>query len=280
VVREDEVMAPVVALLTDFGLSDPYAGIMKGVILSKAPNAQLVDLTHQVPPQSVLEGAFLLEMAWRYFPAGTIFLMVVDPGVGSARKRLALQAHGMTFIGPDNGSLSSVLSDDARGMRSGDEPYEAISHALNAGIRAVSIENTAVFGSRPVSATFEGRDVFAPAAGFLAAGGELHDLGPAVEEIEAFPAFRAPSHGPGVVIHVDTYGNLITDIRASDLDLPGTPRCVVKDQEVPFVHTYADAMPGRLVAIAGSSGYIEIAVPNGSAAIGLDVGSGAIVQVR
>jgi S-adenosylmethionine hydrolase len=282
VAREDEVTAqrPVVALLTDFGLTDPYAGVMKGVILSHAPEAQLVDLTHAVPPQSVLEGAFLLEMAWRYFPAGTVFLVVVDPGVGGSRKRLAVEAHGMTFIGPDNGCLSTVLSDLTRGSREDDKPYEAITRALDAGITAVSIENTSRLHGRAVSATFEGRDVFAPAAGFLAAGGSLHDLGPALSSIEAFPAFQAPSGRAGIVIHVDTYGNLITDIRAADIELAPPPRFLINGQEVALAHTYAAAMPGRPVAIAGSSGFIEIAVPNGSASLGLSSGVGTIVEVR
>jgi S-adenosylmethionine hydrolase len=253
---------------------------MKGVILSRAPEAQLVDLTHAVPPQSVIEGAFLLEVAWRYFPPGTIFLVVIDPGVGSARRRLAVQAHGMTFIGPDNGCLSSVLSDMTRGLREHDKPYEATARTPDNGVTAISIENVSLLHGRAISATFEGRDVFAPAAGFVAAGGSLHDLGPPPGTIEAFPAFQAPSGGAGVVIHVDTYGNLITDIRADDLEQHPAPRFLINGQDVALVHTYAEAMPGRPVAIAGSSGYIEIAVPTGSAAQGLNSGVGAIVQIR
>jgi S-adenosylmethionine hydrolase len=271
---------PVIALLTDFGLTDPYAGVMKGVILSRAREAQLVDLAHAVPPQSVLEGAFLLEIAWRYFPPATVFVVVVDPGVGGSRKRLAVEAHGMTFIAPDNGCLSTVLSDLTRGGREDDRAYEAAMRPLDAGVRAVSIENISLLHSRAVSATFEGRDIFAPAAGLLAAAGSLDDLGPALTSIEAFPAFQAPSNAPGIVIHVDTYGNLITDIRAADIDLASAPRFAISGQDVALVHTYAEAMSGRPVAIASSSGYIEIAVPNGSAAQGLNSGVGAIVQIR
>jgi S-adenosylmethionine hydrolase len=266
---------------------------MKGVILQRARTAQLVDLTHEVPPQSVLEGAFLLETAWRYFPAGTVFLVVVDPGVGSARRRLAVQAGGMTFIGPDNGSLSCVLSDELRGRRENDRPYEPARRPVEPGT-AVSIEGFSRLGSSSVSATFEGRDVFAPAAGFIAAGGNLHDLGPAVQEIDAYPAFRAPKHRPGfglgnvevlrskdaylsgVVIHVDSFGNLITDIRASDIE--GTPRFVVRGVEVPLVRTYAEAPEGKPVALAGSSGFIEVAVANASAADVLEAAAGIEVD--
>lgn len=276
--RQDEVTAaspPVIALLTDFGHSDPYVGVMKGVILARSPATQIVDLTHQVPPQSVLEGAFLLETAWRYFPNGTVFLVVVDPGVGSARKRLAVRAHGMTFIGPDNGCLSSVLSDDARGQRDAGAPYKPALCSLQANITAVSIADLSLLGST-VSATFEGRDVFAPAAGVLASGGSIDDLGPRVEAMQAYPAFRAPG-GRGLVIHVDTYGNLITDIRAVDVE--AASRFVIDGQQVPLVRTYADAPAGGLVAIAGSSGFVEIAVANGSAAARLEAGMGATVDV-
>lgn len=264
----------VLALLTDFGHRDPYVGVMKGVILSRAPATQLVDLTHDVPPQSVLEGAFLLEMAWRYFPAGTIFLVVADPGVGGPRTRLAVQAHGMTFIGPDNGCLSSVLGDDARGPRDTGAPYEARLRDFETNISAVSIENLSLLG-RTVSATFEGRDVFAPAAGSIAAGGSIDDLGPRVMAIQAYAAFRAPA-GRGLVIHVDTYGNLITDIRTADIQ--DEARFAIGAIEAPLVHTYAAAPEGEVVAIAGSSGFIEIAVASGSAAARLEAGVGTEVS--
>jgi S-adenosylmethionine hydrolase len=279
---------PVIALLTDFGLSDPYVGIMKGVLLSKAPTAQLVDLTHEVPPQSVSEASFLLQTAWRFFPAGTIFLVVVDPGVGSSRGRIAVRAHGMTFIAPDNGCLSSVLSDDERGYRAVDEGYDARTVPLSASVTAVSIENTYLFCST-VSATFEGRDVFAPAAGWLAAGGSFSDLGPSVQGMQSFPAFRAPrdhaaaplqpdgghAYLHGLVIHIDTYGNLITDIRAEDVS--PEMRFIARGVPISQVRTYADAAPEMPVAIIGSSGYVEIAVPNGSAADRLQASVGDAV---
>ncbi len=281
--------APVIALLTDFGLSDAYAGIMKGVILSAAPEALIVDLTHEVPPQAVDQAAFLLETAWRYFPTGTIFLVVVDPGVGGTRQRIAIEAYGMRFIGPDNGCLSAALPDSLRGEREipggfdllrgvVDEGYQPRVLRLDASITAVSIENEALFRT-PVSATFEGRDVFAPVAAYLAAGGSIDDLGRRVNEIEAFPAFRAPLLGGkprGVVIHIDTFGNIITDIRREDMD-PVAP-FLVADEEVPLMQTYADADPEEIIALVGSSGFVEIALPDGSAADELAVSIGDSVE--
>jgi S-adenosylmethionine hydrolase len=265
----------VVALLSDFGLADPYVGIMKGVLLSKAPNAQLVDLAHQVPPQSVVEAAFLLQTAWRYFPPETVFLVVVDPGVGGSRRRIAISAHGMTVVAPDNGCLSCVLSDDMRGVRQSGEGYAAQQRQLNGSAAAVSIENTELLASS-ISATFEGRDVFAPAAGFLAAGGSFGDLGAELQDRQALPAFRGPKddrgHLSGVVIHIDTYGNLVTDIRGEDVT-PQT-RFLAGGAEVRLVRTYSEAPPNTPVAIIGSSGYVEIAVANGSAAHRLQAAKG------
>jgi S-adenosylmethionine hydrolase len=213
----------------------------------------------------------------RYFPSCTLFLVVVDPGVGSARRRLAVQASGMTFIGPDNGCLSCVLDDETRGLRLPDEDYDARPVRVPSGVTAASIENSALF-SPALSATFEGRDVFAPAAGFIAAGGNFSDLGPRVEEMLAFPAFRAPrdqaqqpfapdtghAYLHGLTVHIDAFGNLITDIRADDVT--EGMRFIVRGVEASLVRTYADAPPETPVAIIGSSGFVEIAVANTSAA--------------
>lgn len=271
-------MAPVIALLTDFGLRDPYVGIMKGVILGIAPDVRIVDLSHETPAQAVLQGAFLLEVSWRYFPAGAIFVAIVDPGVGSVRRRLALQREGFTFIGPDNGILSTCLPPTSRGERRPGAGYDLQRVRLDGDLMAVSIENAAVM--RPsVSATFEGRDAFAPAAAYLAAGGALADLGPRVTEMQAFPQFRAPADSGrirGTVLHSDTYGNLITDI-PNEAVTPATRfRCA--GREVALVRTYADAPAQLPVAIAGSCGYVEIAVANGNAAASLGATVGASVD--
>jgi S-adenosylmethionine hydrolase len=266
---------PIISLLTDFGYSDVYAGVLKGVILSIAPGARIVDLTHAVRPQDVLQGAFLLETARRYFPRGTVHLAVVDPGVGTFRRRIAVRAEGQTFVGPDNGLLSSALPDEARGPRSSGENYRSRRVALPPGIDAVELDAEAL--GRAPSATFEGRDVFAPAAARLAAGAALSDLGTALIDIEVFPAFGAPrGEGSieGYVLHIDTYGNLITDIRANDL--PANPRIEVAGRELRLAHTFATA-PG-LSAIVGSSGYVEVALANGNAAAELSLSLGDVIR--
>lgn len=268
-----------VTLLTDFGLSDAYAGVMKGVILSKAPDARLVDLTHDVPHQAVESGAFLLESAWRYFPPGTVHLTVVDPGVGTQRRRLALRTDSQYFVGPDNGVLSAALPDEARGARAIDGGYLAREVALPPGVEAILIENDSIL-RQPLSATFEGRDAFAPAAAHLAAGGALADLGPPATAVLALPAFRAPRAEDGSlagrVVQVDHYGNLITDIRA--VDLLASPLIEVAGRTLRLVRTYGAS--DRLCAIVSSSGRVEVALPKGSAADALGISRGTAVVAR
>lgn len=267
----------IVTLTTDFGEAGAYPGIMKGVVLGRAPHAQLVDLTHTIRPQAVLEGAFVFESAWRHFPAGAIHVVVVDPGVGSGRGRIALGVGGHLFVGPDNGCLSGALLASVRGQRTPGEAYEPRSVFLPPEVVAVSIENPLLM-ARTVSATFEGRDVFAPAAGHLARGGLLVDLGRRIDSMLAYPEFRAPSTRDGiegVVLAIDHFGNAITDVRAADVGNAG--EVVVAGRPLPIVRTYADATGA--CALEGSSGYIEIAVPNGSAARELRLRPGATVSV-
>jgi len=267
----------IITLLTDFGLSDTYVGAMKGVILSAAPHVRIVDLTHEVPAQGVLQGAFLLQTAWRSFPAGTIHVAIVDPGVGGARRRLALRCEGQVFIGPDNGVLSGALPDEVRGYRAAGESYVVHQARLPDSIEAVTID--AGLFSTP-SATFEGRDVFAPAAALLTNGKPLEELGTRIDAINAFPAFKAPARGEdaldGVILHSDRFGNLITDIRAADLT--SLPVVIVADKRVTLARTYEEA--AGLTAIVGSSGFVEIALPNGSAAQALGLGPGDTVRVE
>jgi S-adenosylmethionine hydrolase len=272
----------VIALLTDFGTSDVYAGVMKGVVLDRAPEARLIDLTHDVPPQGVLQGAFLLEAAVRFFPEGTIFLVVVDPGVGTNRRRLAIQAGGMTFVGPDNGCLSAALPAATRTVRSSNEAYDARLVRLEPDTRAVSIENEMFFLS-PRSATFEGRDVFGPVAAFLANGGNMAELGSPVTDMLAFASFQAPlvdGRVRGRVIHADAFGNVITDIRGEDIALPPV-RIEAKDRSFPLVRSYADAPAGEAIALVGSSGFLEVAVPgsNAAAVLGLAPGDDVVADV-
>jgi S-adenosylmethionine hydrolase len=259
-----------ITLLTDFGTDDIYVGVMKGVLRRLAPNSPVIDLTHAVAPQDVVQGAFLLQQAWRHFPPGTVHLVVVDPGVGTSRRRLALRAEGQYFVGPDNGVLSAALPDAARGERSVGQAYEASGLDVPLGVEAFAGEGGA---SPDVSATFEGRDVFAPAAAFLANGGDIATVGRRIKSMLALPAFRAPELR-GLVLHVDRYGNLITDIRGDDV--PSGAVFEMAGRRIPLVRTYGDA--DGPCAIVGSGGFVEVAVPGGSAAATLGLGRGALVS--
>ncbi|HEY7268794.1 MAG TPA: SAM-dependent chlorinase/fluorinase, partial [Dehalococcoidia bacterium] len=246
------------------------------VLLKTVPEARIIDITHEVAPQDTLEAAFIIETSWRWFPAGSIHLVVVDPGVGTSRRRLAIAAGGQWFIGPDNGVLSVALPDASRGIRGPASQYRAAPVALPQGIEAVEIDTGVMSLSRPTSATFEGRDVFAPAAAVIANGAEYAALGRSVDTMIAFQRLRAPSDAGevyGRVIRVDHFGNLITDVRAEDA-IPGS-RIRIGDRELPLARTYGDA--DRPSGIIGSAGYLEIAVPNGSAATTLGAVKGAPV---
>lgn len=236
-----------IALLTDFGLQDPYVGIMKGVIASIAPNLPVIDLTHGVPPQNVLVGALYLDASWRYFPPGAVFVVVVDPEVGGGRRALVATAQGRHFVGPDNGVLSLVPG---------------------ATYRRIDAE----WGLPDRSRTFHGRDLFAPVAARLARGAAVDMVGPIVTD-PARVAVPVPDGGYGQVLYVDRYGNAITN-------LPGreTGFVHVMGQVVEVHGTYADVARGEVVALTGSTGRLEIAVRDDSAAeiLGLEPGSPVI----
>jgi S-adenosylmethionine hydrolase len=256
---------PLIALLTDFGLRDHYAGTMKGVVLGICPDATLVDLTHEIPPHDVLTGALELAAAYRYFPAGTIFLAVVDPGVGSSRRAIAADTGDYRFVAPDNGVLSAVFDET---------PPKRV------------VELTDRRYARPtISRTFEGRDRFAPAAAWLAKGIALSALGrQAGDTVQLqIPKARIDDEGiAGEVLRVDRFGNLVTNIGAALLDrLAAQGEIEIGGHRIArVVATYAEADPGGLCAVVGSSDHLEIAVSGGSAAAGLGVGRGAFVRVR
>jgi S-adenosylmethionine hydrolase len=241
---------PVVTFTTDFGTRDGYAGAMKGVVLSIAPRATLVDITHGVPAQDVAAGAVALAQAAPLFPVGSIHVAVVDPGVGGERADLLVESGGSFFIGPDNG----VLSLAARAPR-----------------KIYWIE-AAAFRREPVSPTFHGRDVFAPTAGRLAAGANPIDAGPLVPKMVdlATPALhRRDGVIEGEVIHVDGFGNLITSLPAEALAGPGVTVEVEGSAgrfEPRVGRTFSDVDPGALIAYVGSGGQVEIARRDGSAA--------------
>ena len=270
---------PLITLTTDFGLEDNFVGVMKGVIAGIAPEARVVDLSHAVPPQDVAAGAFVLVTGFAYFPEGTVHVAVVDPGVGSARRAIALQAGGYFFVGPDNGLLGYALAALAEaGQLEGrwqDGWWE-----LGGDARAVELTEWAYW--RPmVSQTFHGRDVFAPVAAHLVRGVPLAELGPAVDRVQALALPRPEPEGDGWrgnVVYVDRFGNLITNLR--DGELGGTRwRVAVAGREIAGLSPSYAAM-GELGAIMGSAGYLEIAAPNGSAAalLGVRVGTAVFIQ--
>jgi S-adenosylmethionine hydrolase len=268
---------PIITLTTDFGLQDPYVAAMNGAILSINPTARLIDVSHAIRPQAIEQAVFVTAAAWPYFPQGAIHVVVVDPNVGGQRRALALRTAVATLVGPDNGVLSAALSDDVR-TAAGDS---AAPVRLPADHRAVSLTSERYFRS-PVSSTFHGRDIFGPVAAHLSLGVPLEDLGEPVEHIVALPPFRARRQPDGSlrgrVLHIDAFGNLITDVRVEDLP----SRNAVIEVAGHTVHgVSATYEPGAaLRAVTGSSGYLEIAAPGGSAEAVLKAGLGEAVVVR
>lgn len=255
-------MRRVIALLTDFGTRDGYVGAVKGVLLSRAPGVSIVDLAHDIPRGDVEAAGFALAQAVSELPVGSVCLSVVDPGVGTGRRALAAASHGLLHVAPDNGLLARILDGDA--------------HA-----RVHSIERLP--WQREVSAVFEGRDFFAPAAAWLACGGPLRTLGPPVAVASLAPGASPPSRrrgevGYGAVVHIDRFGNLITNLRVES----AVPTGIVElaEEAIPTARTYADAAPGELVAVRGSSGWLEIACNRGSAAEVLGARRGSVVTWR
>ncbi len=251
----------IITLTTDFGLRDSFAGTMKGVILGIAPAAQIVDLTHGIAAGDIRGGAFALMTAAPFFPAGTIHVAVIDPGVGSARKAIAIRAGRAIFLGPDNGVLSwAVKPEDVFEVR--------------------SVDNAEVFLPQ-MSNTFHGRDLFAPAAAWLAANREFFELGP---ELTGFQRMNWPNPirvkegWKTEVIHVDAYGNAITAFPA--LQANGVRAVLIPgEKRIPFERFYSAVSRGDSLAVVGSSGFVEIAINQGDAAreLGLHTGSEVII---
>ncbi len=271
-------MSPVITLLTDFGTSDGYVAAMKGVILALCPPAVIVDVTHEVPAQDVLTGAFVLTTCYRYFPEGTIHVVVVDPGVGSARRAVLVEAAGFRFLAPDNGVLTLALRDSGFATPASGSVQPS---ALPLEVRGWVLDNRALW--RPeVSRTFHGRDIFAPVAAHLALGMPPDRVGPGIDYLLALPLPRprrsADGRLQGEVLHVDRFGNLITNIREEDLTGDAITVEIGERRIDGLSSSYAEG--GDLLAIVGSSGYLEIAMANGSAARTLATGRGATVAIE
>jgi S-adenosylmethionine hydrolase len=249
---------PCITLLTDFGITDSYVAEIKGVLLSTAPAAMLVDVTHLVPPGDVRAGAYVLGRTWHRFPPGTTHLAVVDPGVGTSRAALALRAHGHWFVGPDNGLFTPVIHD-------------------------AEVEIVELRIPRDASPTFHGRDLFAPAAALLACGTPLQSLGRPFTGVPQRLVYAEPHYEGksvlGEIVYVDRFGTLVTNLN-TDL-VPPYATIEVEGLDLgPLRRTFGDVPTGGLLACVGSGGAVEVAVRDGSAARRLGLGVGGRVRAR
>ncbi len=271
-----------ITLTTDFGTRDWYVGAMKGAALTINPNANIVDVTHDVPPQDIIHAAFVLANVNRTFPSDTVHVAVVDPGVGTSRRPLLVVTPNGRFVSPDNGLVTYVLAELGGWKAEGTD--ESFMSPTTAGLPddcAAHELKRPEYWRHPVSSTFHGRDVFAPSAAHLDLGVSPDDMGDPVEEIVVLNAFTASRDGDtmrGRVIFVDYYGNLISNIRASTL--PSEKLEVeIAGQKVAGLHTtFADGE--GLIALVGSHGFLEVAETNGSAAKRLSAGVGTKLTVR
>ena len=259
-----------ITLTTDFGLNDHFVGAMKGVLLATAPDVQIVDISHAVQPFDILDGALTISQAYSYFPPGTVHVVVVDPGVGTARRPIILASDRHLFVAPDNGVLSLIYAREAQ-----------------ISVRHVTAEH---YFLQPRSNTFHGRDIFAPVAAYLAKGVDPERFGP---EITDYVRFGVPRPKPvdvrtlrGVVLKVDRFGNLITNITPADIPKlfePARPAFKIavgtKGQITRLCANYAEGAPGEAFGILGSMGFLEIATNRGSAYQILGAGKGSEVNV-
>jgi S-adenosylmethionine hydrolase len=259
---------PVISLTTDFGTADHYVGTMKAVILGISPGAHIVDISHHVPPFEIADGAYVIAQAARYFPPKSIHVVVVDPGVGSARRPILAEAGGRFFVAPDNGVLSMI--------------FEALPPATEK-VRHIAAER---YFLHPVSHTFHGRDVFAAVAAHLAAGVPPSRFGRRIHDYARLDFFRPRRTGKhvwtGLVLHVDRFGNLVTNFHIDEFPNVTTRAFELNvglEKLARLASSFAEAQPGELVAIVGSSGYLEVVANQASAAKRLGCGSGAPVEL-
>ena len=262
----------IITLLSDFGLSDVYVGVMKGVIAQINPVLTVVDLTHQIPPQNIAAARFSLMNAYPYFPTGTVHIAVVDPGVGSHRRGIALQLDSGFLVGPDNGLFSGLLNQ-------------------NPVVEAVELTNPKYWRTRTPSTTFHGRDIFASAGAHLASGVPLEQLGEIIDPKTlvqlAIPERTPTAYGfAGCVQYIDHFGNLITNIPAADVQgktwsvaFGDSPTETLRERIIPASQTYSNQPLGEVVALVGSHGWVEIAVNGGSAQSELQMDLGTVVEV-
>jgi len=252
----------IVTLTTDFGLADHFVGVMKGVILGICPDARIVDITHECRPFDITGAAFTIAQAYRYFPPMTVHVVVVDPGVGTKRRPILVEAAGQFFVGPDNGVFDAILSRDSHHVR--------------------SISNRKYF-LEPVSQTFHGRDIFAPVAAHLAKGVTPGQIGKPIHDYllpQSAKPERRKDGWTGTVLSVDRFGNIVTNFLASDLSKGALEITVGQRRVTRLASNYEQFGPGELFAIIGSSGHIEISARQASAAKLLGVMPGASVKLK
>lgn len=260
---------PIITLTTDFGTNDHFVGAVKGVILDIVPEAAIVDVTHAIQAYDVLDGAIAISQTYSYFPTGTVHMVVVDPGVGTTRRPIIASSDGYHFVAPDNGVLSMVYAKEER-----------------IHVRHVTSEH---YFHQPVSSTFHGRDVFAPVAAYLAKMVDSHKFG---DEIEDYVKFAAPRPKPAgdnrlraVVLKVDRFGNLITNLTPQDAPSlfganPSAFKIVVGNKEITEIrNNYAEGAPGEVFGILGSMGYLELVANRAAAAQLTGAGKGAEVSI-
>ncbi len=248
-----------ITLLTDFGTADHFAGVMKGVIAGIAPGVAVVDLSHEVPSFDVAAGAFLLSQSWRYFPRGTVHVAVVDPGVASERRGILVEAEGHLFVGPDNGIFSFVMNERARVL---EKP---------------------AYWLPTVSATFHGRDVFAPVAAYLATGVKPAQMGRSIRDLYQLPGLVPFANGTGAwqgcVLHVDRFGNAITNFSVAQFPDLGEREFELGGAKL-AARTYANCPGGELCVVGGSSGYYEISMARASAAVRTGLRPGSTLELK
>ena len=265
-------MPKIVALLTDYGTKDQYSGSLRGAVLAACPDAQVVDLTHDITPHAVREAAFVLRATAQVFPAGTVFVAVVDPGVGTGRRSIAVKAGGYFYVGPDNGLFSLVFADHQ-----------------DAEVRELT--NTGLFRAN-LSATFHGRDIFGPVGGALARGADFAEVGHPIDDAFQFdfprPRMTDDDAIEGQVIYIDSYGNLITSIGGPEWQAfvhgakGDLTEMVVEVNRViaPVVTTFGDVPEDEACAYLGSTGRIEVAINRGSAAQRFGVALGGAIKLK
>jgi len=275
-------MSPIITLTTDFGYDDAYVAAVKGAILNINPEANIVDVSHSIRPQDILQAAFILNAAYRYFPKQTVHVAIVDPGVGSERREIILKTPSAIFVAPDNGILSYVIDDlfsvESRSVI--EQTHGLTEIVFKKGLEAAAITDPR-FWRHPVSPTFHGRDIFAPVAAGLSLGISPYEFGEKINSLHVLPIAR-PSLDPdgnlvGQILHVDRFGNLTTNIRSDSLR--GKDVVIeVTGQRIQGISDYYAQGEG-VMAVVGSSGYLEISLRDGSACDFLGVGVGHEIRV-